>query len=126
MSDPRPQELPADWLDHIVLDMAELETLAERISRSLGAIRPTEAPKGALSVQLMDHRGGERRDPTEPWMAFEIIDLSLGEHAAIAHQDDALETKAGLQLDHLIGHRGLILAVAGIDIDRDRHAVVTT
>ncbi len=54
MSDPWLQELPAEWLDHLVLDMAELETLAERLEQSLGAIKPTDAPKGALSVQLMD------------------------------------------------------------------------
>lgn len=54
MSDPRPQELPAEWLDHLVLDMAELEALAERLEQSLGAIRPAGAPKGALSVQILD------------------------------------------------------------------------
>ena len=54
MSDPWLQQLPADWLDHLVLDVAELETLAESLERSLGAIRSADAPKGALSVQLMD------------------------------------------------------------------------
>ena len=54
MSDPRPQELPADWLDHLVLDMTELEALATRLEQSLGAIGPTGAAKGALSVQILD------------------------------------------------------------------------
>ena len=54
MSDPRPPELPADWLDHLVLDMAELEVLAARLEQSLGAIRPTGVPDGPLSVQILD------------------------------------------------------------------------
>ena len=53
MSDSRPQELPADWLDHLVLDMTELETLAARLEQSLGAVRPTEAPNGPLSPQIL-------------------------------------------------------------------------
>jgi hypothetical protein len=54
MSDPRPQELSADWLDHLVLDMAELEALTARLEQSLGAIGPTGAAKGAVSVQILD------------------------------------------------------------------------
>ena len=44
MPDPRPPDLPADWLDHLVLDMAELDVLAARIERAIGTIRPTEVP----------------------------------------------------------------------------------
>jgi len=54
MSDPWLEELPAEWLDHLVLDMAELEMLAARLERSIGAIRPTEVPDGPLSVQILD------------------------------------------------------------------------
>lgn len=54
MSNPRPLELPADWLDHLVLDMTELEALAARLERSIGAIRPTEVSEDPLSVQILD------------------------------------------------------------------------
>jgi hypothetical protein len=54
MSDPQPQELPADWLDHLVLDMAELEALAARLEQSLDAVRSADAPQGSLSVQILD------------------------------------------------------------------------
>jgi hypothetical protein len=46
--------LPADWLDHLVLDMVELEVLAARLERSIGAIRPTEVSGDPLSVQILD------------------------------------------------------------------------
>ncbi len=54
MSDPWLQELPAEWLDHLVLDMTELEALAARLEQSLGAIRSTEVREGPLSVQILD------------------------------------------------------------------------
>ena len=54
MPDPRPPDLPADWLDHLVLDMAELDVLAARIERAIGTIRPTEVPEGPLSLQILD------------------------------------------------------------------------
>jgi hypothetical protein len=54
MSDPRAPELPADWLDHLVLDMAELEALAARLEQSFGALGPAETPEGSTSVQILD------------------------------------------------------------------------
>ncbi|MEM8948780.1 MAG: hypothetical protein AAGC99_05550 [Pseudomonadota bacterium] len=54
MSDPRPQELPTDWLDHLVLNMTELEALAARLEQSLDVVRSADAPEGSLSVQILD------------------------------------------------------------------------
>ena len=54
MSDTRPQELPADWLDHLVLDMTELEALTARLEQSLDAVRSADAPEGSLSLQILD------------------------------------------------------------------------
>ena len=54
MSDPRPQELPADWLDHLVLDMAELEALAARLEQSFGVLGPATAFRDSISPQILD------------------------------------------------------------------------
>mgnify|MGYP001576863256 CR=1 FL=1 len=55
-------------------------------------------------------------------MLFEFADLGFGEHAAVAHQDHAGEPAALPQFLDLIGDRGGIAGVAGINIHRHRTA----
>jgi hypothetical protein len=46
-------------------------------------------------------------------MLSELVDLGLGQHPPITHQDHADQAKALSQLLDLIGHRGGIAVVAG-------------
>jgi len=46
--------IPADLLDHLVLDICELERLTERMTASLGSADLETMPNGPLAVQLMD------------------------------------------------------------------------
>jgi len=46
--------IPADLLDHLVLDICELERLRERMTASLGSADLETMPKGPLAVHLMD------------------------------------------------------------------------
>lgn len=46
--------LPIDLLDHLVLDIYELEDLAERLVRSLQSADLEAIPRGPMAVQLMD------------------------------------------------------------------------
>ena len=45
--------LPADMLDHLVLDTCELEDLAERVVQPLNAADLESIPKGAVARQLI-------------------------------------------------------------------------
>ncbi len=46
--------IPADLLDHLVLDICELERLRERMTASLGSAGLETMPNGPLAVHLMD------------------------------------------------------------------------
>lgn len=46
--------IPADLLDHLVLDISELERLRERMIASLGSADLETMPNGPLAVHLMD------------------------------------------------------------------------
>ena len=50
-------------------------------------------------------------------MLFEHLDLRLGEHAPVTHQNHPLQGEAPLELPHLIGHRARVPGVPGIDFD---------
>src|SRR3984893_11916406 len=58
---------------------------------------------GAAVEQRLDGRGAQSGNPVEPGR-FEIFgDARLGDHAAVADQDDMVETEALLQLSNLTG-----------------------
>lgn len=46
--------IPADLLDHLVLDISELERLRERMNESLGSTDLESMPNGQIAVHLMD------------------------------------------------------------------------
>lgn len=54
MRDLQIPHIPADLLDHLVMDTCELERLAERLIQSLDSAELKAVPRGRLAVQLMD------------------------------------------------------------------------
>ena len=72
--------------------------------------------------------GGELRDlgcaqathPIQTLGLEHLLDARRGEHAAIAHPHDVLDTEARAQLAHLRGHGGRIPRVARKHLHRDR------
>lgn len=73
MREIKSSHIPADLLDHLVLDICELERLTERMTASLGSADLETMPNGPLAVHLMDllfrmeevsgvlHRGARHR-----------------------------------------------------------------
>lgn len=47
-------QLPTDLLDRLVLDICELENLAERLIQSLHSANLASVPRGSMAVQLLD------------------------------------------------------------------------
>ena len=70
--------------------------------------------------QVSDRQTLQRRDPAQPRMLLQGVDLSLGEQTAIPDQHDARKPKPLPQFLNLIRDCGRIARVAGIDIDRHR------
>jgi len=54
MRESRDPHMPPDLLDHLVLDICELEVLAERLIQSLNAANLEAIPRGPTAVQLLD------------------------------------------------------------------------
>lgn len=54
MRDLQIRHIPADLLDHLVLDTCELESLVERLIRSLESADLEAFPRGPTVVQLLD------------------------------------------------------------------------
>jgi hypothetical protein len=59
--------------------------------------------QGAAVEQCLDCRGAQGGDPVETGRLEIPADPRLGDHAAVANQDDMVETKALLQLGNLTG-----------------------
>ena len=57
----------------------------------------------AAVEQRLDRRGAQGGNPVEPGRFDVLGDPRLGDHAAVANQDDMVETEALLQLGHLTG-----------------------
>ena len=58
-------------------------------------------------------------DPVEARRLEVLVDAGLGDHAAVAHQRDALEPEAGAQVHHLLGEGGGVGGVALEGAHRD-------
>ena len=106
MCDIESSDIPANLLDHLVLDIYELERLTERMIASLGSADLETMPNGPLAVQLMDllfrmEEGSGRlhriaRDQIK-CAAFALSFGPLPDH----------------QLDRRCGDRSLVCAVEG-------------
>ena len=85
---------------------ADDQPLARELGRGdashVAVIKQRHLQSAALE-QRLDCRGAQGGDPVEPGR-FEILgDPRLGDHAAVANQDDMVESEALLQLGHLTG-----------------------
>jgi hypothetical protein len=85
-------------------------------------IKQGELERPALD-QRADGRAPQGGNPPNPGMGAQVPELRLGEHAAIADQDEARDPKLRLQVRDLIRHRRRIAGVAGIHIDRHGSAL---
>ena len=99
------------------------EPLAGIVGRGdLGQVLLVE--QGQLQVpagdQLPNRGAAQRRDPAQPRMLSQALDLRLGQQAAVAHQHHPRQPEAPPQLVDLIGQRGWVGRVARIDVDRQR------
>ena len=83
----------------------------------------SESCKAPLFEQLLDRRGAQRGDPVEPGGLDVFGDARLGDHAAVADQDDMVEAEALLELLDLGGQRHRVGGVALEHLDRDGTAV---
>ena len=85
---------------------ADDEPLARELGRGNAghvAVIKQRHLRGAAVEQCLDGRGAQGGNPVEPGR-FEIFgDARLGDHAAVANQDDMVESEALLQLGHLTG-----------------------
>lgn len=86
--------------------------VSETISRSPGII-PTRdfrqillvqqgQLQGSLLRQWPNRRAGQRRDPSQPGMLFELVDLRLGQQPTISHHQHSLESEPLPQLSDLL------------------------
>src|SRR5262249_57145490 len=72
-----------------------------------------------IGEQAADRLTPQRRDPTQPGVFPQRVNLRLREHATIADQDDPGEAELARELGDLIGDSGGVTRVAGIDLDGD-------
>ena len=79
--------------------------------------------QGAAFQQRLDRRRAQRGDPVQAGGLDVVGDARLGDHAAIADQDDMVEVKALLELLDLCRQRHRIGGVAVEDLDGNRAAV---
>src|SRR5271165_670491 len=77
----------------------------------------------AVGQQATDRAATQRRDPAQARVFLEHINLSLCEHATIANQHYARETKPPREGLDLVGNRLGIASVAGIDLYGDRPSI---
>src|ERR1035438_9267863 len=85
-------------------DLASLYVRAGRLIFGLGVGLIGAAACLALALQQPAVRAlgaGQGGDPADARTAFQLVDLRLGEHAAIAHQHHPRQRKGGAQLLHL-------------------------
>ena len=57
------------------------------------------------------------RDPTQSRITLQMVDLGLGQQAAVPHQHHSLQAEPIPHLLHLIRYRGRIPRVAGIGLN---------
>ena len=85
---------------------ADDEPLARELGRgdaSHVAVIEQRHLQGAAVAQRLDCRGAKGSNPVEPGRFDILADPRLGDRAAVADQDDMVETEALLQLRHLAG-----------------------
>ena len=77
-----------------------------------------------LAGEFWNLGSAQSRDPVQPLVRAQILlDAFLGKHAAVSHQDDALQVKALAQLGNLCRHGLRIAGVALEDLDGHRTAL---
>ena len=105
---------------------ADDQALAGEVGRGdaghVALVEQRELQRAALQ-QRLDRRGAQRGDPVEAGALDVLGDARLGDHAAVADQDDMVEVEALLELVDLGGQRHRIGGVAVEDLDGDRTAV---
>jgi hypothetical protein len=79
--------------------------------------------ESAALEQAADRRGAQRRDPVEPGRREILPDAGLGDHAAIADQDDMVEAEALLQFGDLVAESGRVAGRSLEDLDGDGTAI---
>jgi hypothetical protein len=102
------------------------QALAGIVGRSdLGEIALVKERKlnGASLGEAADRRRAQGRDEVETGRFDGLLDASLGDHAAIADQNHALELEALLELFDLVRHRRGIADIAFEHLDRHRAAL---
>jgi len=85
---------------------ADDQPLARELGRGDGghiAVIKQRHLQGATVEQRLDRRGAQGGNPVEPGRLDILADPRLGDHAAVANQDDVVESEALLQLGHLTG-----------------------
>ena len=94
--------------------------------RHIAGVEQRGLQRPACDGQLLDRRRPQRRDPIQASRPQRLRDAGIGDHAAVSHQDHALEIELLFQLVDLLWHCRRIAGVSLKHLDRHGAAIKGT